>query len=124
MSLEQRIKRGQVDADMTFNQKAWAICSRIPAGKVATYGEIARVLGSKGARAVGNAMHNNPYAPHVPCHRVVGSNRRLTGYAGGLAKKERMLKAEGVKIHNGRVAPQSLCVLKSVVLKPKAAARH
>ncbi|MCC6239313.1 MAG: MGMT family protein [Phycisphaerales bacterium] len=109
---------------MTFNQKAWAVCSRIPAGKVATYGEIARALGSNGARAVGNAMHNNPYAPHVPCHRVVGSDRRLTGYAGGLAKKERLLKAEGVEIRNGRVAPQSLCVLEPVAVKPKTAARH
>jgi methylated-DNA-[protein]-cysteine S-methyltransferase len=102
-SFERDIKSGQVKPGMSFNQKVWALCARIPAGRVATYGEIAKALGSPGAaRAVGNALNKNPYAPMVPCHRVVGSNGSLTGFAGGLAKKERLLEGEGVKMRNGR----------------------
>ena len=88
---------------MTFNQKVWALTSRIPAGKVTTYAQIARKLGTQAYRAVGNAMNKNPYAPGVPCHRVVGSNGSLTGYAHGLAKKQAMLEAEGVALRNGKV---------------------
>ena len=88
---------------MTFNEKVWALTKKIPAGKVATYGDLARKLGTTGFRAVGNALHCNPHAPIVPCHRVVGSNGELTGYAGGLEKKRRMLRAEGVPVSHGRV---------------------
>jgi methylated-DNA-[protein]-cysteine S-methyltransferase len=101
--LERDIKAGRVTPAMNFNQKVWALCARIPAGRVATYGQIARALGSPGAaRAVGNALNKNPYAPAVPCHRVVGSNGSLTGFAGGLATKERLLKGEGVPLRNGK----------------------
>ena len=88
---------------MKFNDKVYAITSKIPAGRVATYGDLARKLGTSGYRAVGNALHRNPYAPVVPCHRVVGSTGDLTGFAGGLEKKKRMLEAEGVRVVNGRV---------------------
>lgn len=81
---------------MTFNQRVWAACSRIRPGTVATYADLARAVGSTGYRAVGNAMNKNPYAPRVPCHRVVGSDGRLTGYAGGIEKKRRLLAGEGV----------------------------
>ena len=81
---------------MTFNQKAWTLCARIPRGQVATYADLARALNTHAYRAVGNAMNKNPYAPKVPCHRVVGSDGSLTGYAGGLAKKRRMLAEEGI----------------------------
>ena len=102
-SFERHIKSGQVKPGMTFNQKVWALCARIPPGRVATYGQIAEALGSPGAaRAVGNALNKNPYAPEVPCHRVVGSNGSLTGFAGGLAKKEQLLQGEGVGMRNGR----------------------
>jgi methylated-DNA-[protein]-cysteine S-methyltransferase len=86
-----------------FNQKVWAVTSKIPAGKVATYADVARKLGSKGYRAVGNALNRNPFAPVVPCHRVVGSNGHLTGFAGGLSAKKRLLESEGVPVVNGRV---------------------
>jgi methylated-DNA-[protein]-cysteine S-methyltransferase len=76
----------------------YAVCSRIPRGQVATYGDIARALKTKAYRAVGNALNKNPYAPRVPCHRVVGSDGALTGYAGGLKKKRAMLGQEGVEI--------------------------
>ena len=105
---ERDIKTGQVRPGMSFNQRVWALCARIPAGRVATYGQIARALGSPGAaRAVGNALNRNPYAPAVPCHRVVGSNGSLTGFAGGLAKKQRMLQEEGVGVRNGRADLQA-----------------
>ena len=97
------IKSGRLAAAMTFHEKVWALCARIPRGRVVTYGDIARRLGSRAYRAVGAALHNNPYAPSVPCHRVVGSNGSLTGFAGGLAKKKRLLQDEGVSIHRGRV---------------------
>jgi methylated-DNA-[protein]-cysteine S-methyltransferase len=96
------IKAGKIVDGMNFNQKVWAMTARIPEGRVTTYAEIARALNSKGYRAVGHALNRNPYAPKVPCHRVVGWNGALTGYAGGLAKKKAMLTREGVAIRNGR----------------------
>ena len=87
---------------MTFNQRVWALTARIPAGKVVTYADLAAALGSKGYRAVGNALNKNPYAPGVPCHRVVGSDGRLTGFAGGLPMKEQLLTGEGVPVQRGR----------------------
>ena len=101
--MEQQIKLGNLLPNMTFNQKVWALCARVPEGKVTTYGEIAKALQCKAYRAVGNALNKNPYAPAVPCHRVVGSTGDLTGFAGGLAKKRALLTTEGVEIKNDRV---------------------
>jgi methylated-DNA-[protein]-cysteine S-methyltransferase len=102
--MEDKIKLGKVVPGMTFNQKVWALCARVPEGKVTTYAEIARALKTKGFRAVGNALNKNPYAPAVPCHRVVGSSGSLTGFAGGLAKKKALLTKEGVTLSkSGRV---------------------
>ena len=92
------ILAGRVVPGMSFNQKVWAVCARIPVGCVVTYADIARTLGSNGYRAVGNALNKNPYAPAVPCHRVVGSRGSLTGFAGGLVKKRALLEAEGVRV--------------------------
>lgn len=100
---EREIKAGKVLPGMSFNERVWAMTARVPAGKVTTYAAIARALGTKGYRAVGNALNRNPYAPAVPCHRVVGSNGSLTGFAGGVAKKQRMLAEEGVSCRKGRV---------------------
>jgi O-6-methylguanine DNA methyltransferase len=100
---EVAIRAGRLHPGMTFNERVWALTARIPRGKLVTYGDLAAALGARGAsRAVGNALNKNPYAPAVPCHRVVGSDGRLTGFAGGLAKKERMLGAEGVPVTRGR----------------------
>jgi methylated-DNA-[protein]-cysteine S-methyltransferase len=101
--MEQQIKLGKLVPGMTFNQKVWALCARVPAGKVTTYGEIAKALKTKGYRAVGNALNKNPYAPAVPCHRVIGSSGALTGFASGLAKKKALLAKEGVEVRNDRV---------------------
>jgi methylated-DNA-[protein]-cysteine S-methyltransferase len=88
---------------MKFNEKCYKILKKVPRGKVTTYGEIARALKTRAYRAVGTAMHNNPYAPKVPCHRVVKSDGRVGGFAFGTTKKIKMLKKEGVEIVNGKV---------------------
>jgi methylated-DNA-[protein]-cysteine S-methyltransferase len=88
---------------MSFSEKVWALTKEIPAGRVATYGDLARRVGTSGCRAVGSALHRNPHAPAVPCHRVVGSDGSLTGYAGGLDAKRRLLASEGVRVVNERV---------------------
>jgi len=79
-----------------FYQKVWLACARIPAGKTRTYGELAAEIGSpKAARAVARALSKNPFAPLVPCHRVVAKNG-LGGYSGpgGTAAKLAMLIKE------------------------------
>ncbi len=86
-----------------FNEKCYEVLRKVPKGKVVTYKEIAKALKSKGYRAVGNAMNKNPYAPKVPCHRVVCSDGKLGGFAFGVEKKKEMLKKEGVEIVNGKV---------------------
>jgi methylated-DNA-[protein]-cysteine S-methyltransferase len=102
--MEREIKSGKILPGMSFNEKVWALTARVPAGKVTTYGEIAKALKTRGYRAVGNALNKNPYAPAVPCHRVVGSTGALTGFAGGLAKKKSLLAKEGVKCVGERVS--------------------
>ena len=84
---------------MTFKEKIYSLTLQIPKGKVATYGQLAKLAGKpKAARAVGGFMRTNPNAPHTPCHRVVAADGTLTGYSakGGLVKKRMMLLTEGV----------------------------
>jgi len=89
---------------MNFNEKCYAVLKKVPKGKVTTYGELAKAVGSpKAARAVGNAMNKNPYAPKVPCHRVVGSDGSMTGFASGIKDKIKMLEEEGIKVENGKI---------------------
>jgi methylated-DNA-[protein]-cysteine S-methyltransferase len=77
----------------------------VPCGTTASYGEIARALGKPDAsRAVGAANARNPVALVVPCHRVVGADGSLTGYAGGRRRKRWLLAHEGVKLLGGRLA--------------------
>lgn len=97
------ILAGRLTEGMSFNERVLAVCARIPRGKVTTYGHIARALGSRAYRAVGMAMHRNPYAPGVPCHRVVAAGGELGGFATGVATKRRMLAAEGVRFTGDRV---------------------
>ncbi len=85
-----------------FQKTVWDILLKIPFGQITTYGEIAKKIAfEKGlsrmsAQAVGGAVGHNPIAILIPCHRVVGSDGSLTGYAGGLDKKEALLKLEHV----------------------------
>jgi len=88
---------------MNFNEIVWKLTRKIPKGKVTTYGEIAKKMKTKAFRAVGHALHVNPYSPNVPCHRVVGSTGHLTGFASGLRKKRRMLIEEGLQIKNNKI---------------------
>ena len=87
-----------------FRRSVWEILRQIPYGQTMTYGEIAKRLAeSQGlsrmsAQAVGGAVGHNPISILVPCHRVVGGNGSLTGYAGGLEKKVRLLTGEGVDL--------------------------
>lgn len=78
-----------------FQRQVWTELLRIPYGQTRTYGELARLISRpRAARAVGMACHNNPIAILIPCHRVLGSTGSLTGFAGGLAVKEKLLRLE------------------------------
>lgn len=80
-----------------FEQRVWAELQRIPFGETRSYGQLAAALGDPNlSRAVGRANGANPISILVPCHRVIGANGALTGYAGGLGMKERLLRLEGV----------------------------
>lgn len=87
-----------------FRQKVWNILCKIPYGETVTYGDIAKEVASDfgrkamSAQAVGGAVGHNPISIIIPCHRVVGSNGNLTGYAGGIDKKIKLLELEGVDI--------------------------
>jgi methylated-DNA-[protein]-cysteine S-methyltransferase len=82
-----------------FQQKAWKALSKIPYGKVWSYGEQAIFLKSpKACRAVGGANGKNPIPIIIPCHRVIGSTGKLTGYSGGMKMKIGLLKHEGHQI--------------------------
>ncbi|HHX80000.1 MAG TPA: methylated-DNA--[protein]-cysteine S-methyltransferase [Acholeplasmataceae bacterium] len=78
-----------------YQKQVWQELLKIPYGKVATYGEIAKRIGNPlGARSVGGACNKNPIMVVIPCHRVIGKTGNLTGYAEGLDKKELLLKLE------------------------------
>lgn len=77
-----------------FRRRVWAELAKIPYSETVTYGEIAKKLGVKSAQAVGGAVGHNPVSIIVPCHRVLGADGSLTGYAGGTDKKARLLELE------------------------------
>lgn len=82
-------------AGTDFQRRVWAALRTIPYGATATYGDIARAIDNPAAvRAVGLANGSNPIAIVVPCHRVIGANGKLTGYSGGVWRKERLLALE------------------------------
>ena len=93
--------------DGEFRQNVWKILCEIPYGTCITYGDIAKTLTAKlgkaqSARAVGGAVGHNPISIIIPCHRVVGANGHLTGYAGGVDKKVALLTHEGVDLSRMR----------------------
>lgn len=82
-------------AGTEFQQRVWAALREIPFGKTATYGEIAARVGNpRACRAVGQANNRNPIPILIPCHRVIGAGGQLTGYAGGLDVKQKLLALE------------------------------
>ncbi len=85
----------EIPEGTTFQQAVWKIISLIPFGKTRTYVSIAKELGdTKKTRAVGSAVGANPLLVFIPCHRVISSNGKLTGYAGGINRKQWLLKHE------------------------------
>jgi methylated-DNA-[protein]-cysteine S-methyltransferase len=79
-----------------FERSVWQQLLEVPNGTTCTYGDVAKKIGdSKASQAVGRANGKNPIAIVIPCHRVIGSDNKLTGYAGGLERKEWLLKHEG-----------------------------
>lgn len=86
-----------------FQQKVYRATQQIPKGKVTTYGALAERIGTRAYRAVGQALGQNPVPLLVPCHRVIGSDRGLTGFGGGIDLKRKILEAEGVKFEGEKV---------------------
>lgn len=86
-----------------FQQQLYARLRQVPRGKVTTYQDLANAIGSQAYRAVGTAMNKNPFAPDVPCHRVIKSNGEVGEYAHGSAAKIALLLAEGVEIKNHKI---------------------
>lgn len=83
-----------------FQREVWQALQQIPYGKTISYSELAEKIGRpRAVRAVGMANHNNPLPIIIPCHRVIGRNGTLTGYAGGLSVKEKLLKIESRHCH-------------------------
>jgi len=97
-----------------FEQKVYDALCRVPKGKVTTYKALAEVVRCGSPRAIGGAMRRNPFAPEVPCHRVLNAKLKLNGYQGqtkgeGLRRKRELLESEGVAVDdNGRVARELL----------------
>lgn len=87
-----------------FQQEVWDMLCTIPSGELRTYGDLARMIAERrgtakmSAQAVGGAVGHNPISIIIPCHRVVGSDGSLTGYAGGVSIKQRLLELEGAQM--------------------------
>jgi O-6-methylguanine DNA methyltransferase len=88
-----------------FQKEVYSLCRKVPKGKVTTYGEIAKVIGKTGllSRAVGTALNKNPFAPKIPCHRVVKSDGSVGGFASGTGKKIDLLRKEGITIKDCKI---------------------
>lgn len=98
----------------SFNQKIYSLLKKVPKGKVTTYKILAEAIGTKAYRAVGQAMKCNPYAPVVPCHRVVDSKGHLHGFSQGLKKKAELLAKEGIKIKNNKIVDFDRVLIKKI----------
>lgn len=103
-------------APTAFERRVYDALCRVPRGKVTTYGRLGREIGCASAQAIGQALRRNPYAPEVPCHRVVSADGGIGGFAGEtngaeIERKIGMLRAEGVAFNEaGRVTQACLHV--------------
>ena len=102
-----------------FQKAVWDLTKNIPYGALVTYGDLAKILGEKletpsmSARALGTALGKNPLPLLIPCHRVIGKDRNLRGYAYGLPMKKYLLTLEGHEIFENRVLPRKNSCLKT-----------
>ncbi len=87
-----------------FQKAVWQVLSTIGYGELLSYADVAQKIGNpKACRAVGGAIGSNPVSIIIPCHRVIGSNARLTGFGGGLPAKQRLLETEGHHVKNLKI---------------------
>jgi methylated-DNA-[protein]-cysteine S-methyltransferase len=101
--------RRKTERVSAFSQRIYAALCKIPPGRVITYAALGRRIGCRSPRAIGQALRANPFAPRVPCHRVIASDLSPGGFNGrtsgrALDKKLRLLAAEGVRFDRGRLA--------------------
>lgn len=92
----------------SFTQQVYSLCKKIPRGKVTTYKALAKAINCKSSQAIGQALKHNPYAPIVPCHRVINSNGSIGGFYGHtkgkhLQQKITLLQQEGITIKNKKI---------------------
>ena len=95
-----------------FQQRIYDALEQVPRGQVTTYKALAAYVGCASCQAVGQALRRNPFAPDVPCHRVIGSDLRIGGFAGNrqgaaVTRKLKLLENEGVRFAEGRLADPS-----------------
>ena len=93
---------------MKLSEKIYALCKKIPQGKVSSYKSLAEKLNTRAYQAVGQALKRNPFSPKVPCHRVVSSSGFIGGFKGKTSGKEiqekiKLLEREGIKIKNNKI---------------------
>jgi O-6-methylguanine DNA methyltransferase len=104
---------------MKLADKVYMLVRKIPKGKVTTYGFIAKYLKTKAYRAVGQIMKRNPYAPEVPCHRVIKSDGSISGFSGSdpknIKKKISMLRKEGVPVVKGKISAEFIVDVKEFI---------
>ncbi len=92
-----------------FQNRVYAMLRRVPRGRVTTYKLLARAIGCGSSQAVGQALSHNPFAPEVPCHRVIRSDLALGGFSGAtdgpeIERKRRLLESEGVRLDGNALA--------------------
>ena len=93
---------------MKLSEKVYGLCKKIPEGKVSSYKILGEKLNTKAYRVIGQALKRNPYAPDVPCHRIVSSSGLIGGFKGKISGKEiqekiNLLEKEGVKVKNNKI---------------------
>ncbi len=111
--VQKLLPKSMVRKTTAFEQKVYNAINRIPQGRVSTYALIGKAIGCKSAQAVGQALKRNPFAPEVPCHRVITSTLTIGGYSGAtsgekIKRKLKLLASEGVRFENGSLSNHAL----------------
>lgn len=106
-----------------FQESVYAALQGIPAGFVTTYGTIAKLVGCRSSQSIGQALRNNPFAPEVPCHRVVRNDGSLGGFFGdssvqGQSNKQRLLEEEGIVFDTVGIVPERFIIRTGTACSP------